>query len=146
MSPEIVFIDTYSCPQCRAELETGYNEWQGWQRCPSCGLPSLPPEPVPVPSPARLGAGQAVRDDLLVISDVPENLAMADPALAGVESQSSYVSGARLILRTGLLVSVGLTFIFFLDHRTTNMVIFAFLSFVFFLLLVRMPGRSRPTS
>jgi hypothetical protein len=145
VSTEIVFIDTYSCPQCRAELVTGYDDWQGWQRCPKCGLPSLPPEPVPAPGLARLEGGPAVSDNVLVISDVQDSLVMADPTLSGAQSQSSYVSGARLILRTGLLVSVGLAFIFFLDRRTTNMVIFAFLSCVFFLLLVRVPGRSTPT-
>ena len=45
MSSEMVFIETYSCPHCRAELETGFNDWQGWQRCPTCGLACLPPEP-----------------------------------------------------------------------------------------------------
>ena len=42
VSSEIVFIETYSCPHCRAELETGFNDWQGWQRCPACGLACLP--------------------------------------------------------------------------------------------------------
>ena len=45
MSEEILFIDTYSCPRCHAELETRFNEWQGWQRCPACGMLTLPPEP-----------------------------------------------------------------------------------------------------
>ena len=34
MSSEIVFIETYSCPHCRAELEARFNDWQGWHAVP----------------------------------------------------------------------------------------------------------------
>ena len=79
-----------------------------------------------------------------MISDSP-----ADPAMASIQCRTSavgrpsHISPARLVFRTGLIVSVGLTFIAFLDHRTTNMVIFGFLSVVFFFLLLRVPASRR---
>jgi hypothetical protein len=145
VSSEIVFIDTYSCPHCRAELESGSKVWQGWQRCPACGLPSLPPAPTQFhrKGPPRGGLAD---DGVLVISDSPEILTGTDPLVATVNGQSSHVSGARLVFRTGLCVSAGLAFIFFLDRRTTNTVIFASLAFGFFLLLVRLSAKRRSAS
>ena len=140
MSSDMIFIDTYSCPQCRAELESGLVGWQGWQQCPTCGLPSLPPHQVSKPDRRRDGAGPSASNDVLVISDSPENIVVADPTGTADGGRPSYVSGARLILRTGLVVSIGLAFIFFLDRRTTNTLIFAFLAFVFFVLLARAPA------
>ena len=93
----------------------------------------------------RNGRGPSASDDVLVISDSRENTVVADPTVTADGARTSYVSGARLILRTGLVVSIGLAFIFFLDRRTTNMLIFAFLAFVFFVLLARTPARPRST-
>jgi hypothetical protein len=146
MSSEIIFIDTYLCPQCRAELEAGLDDWQGWRRCPACGLPSLPPQRARSPERGRYGVGSTADDqgDILVITDSPENRADADALVAPDNDRSSHVSAARLVFRTGLLVSAGLAFIFFLDRKTTNTIIFASLAVGFFLLLIRKPRR-RPS-
>jgi hypothetical protein len=139
---EIVFIDTYSCPHCRAELETGFDDWQGWQRCPTCGLPSLPPEPAGSRLVRRTGGVVKVGDDVLVISAAPENVAGADASASAVAVPPTHIGPARLVFRTGLLVSLGLMLIFYLDRNTTNATIFGFLAIVFFLMLLRI-SRSR---
>jgi hypothetical protein len=141
VSSEMIIIGMYSCPHCRAELETGSSDWQGWQRCPSCGLPSLPPEPATPRADQPSATWPTLNDDVMVISDSPEGLTAASSVGPVVDSRSSHISPARLVFRTGLLVSLGLAFIFFLDHRTTNMVIFLALAFGFFLLLIRNSGR-----
>jgi hypothetical protein len=144
VSSEMVFIETYSCPHCRAELETGFNDWQGWQRCPTCGLACLPPEPPPpVRSLRQPGAPSNVADDLLVISDVSEKLTDADPAFG---ARPSHIGPARLVFRTGLVVSLGLMLIFYLDRNNMNAGIFGCLSVVFFLLLLRLSGSRSPAS
>jgi hypothetical protein len=145
MSSGIVFIDVYSCPHCRAELETGFSAWQGWQRCPACGLPSLPPEPSELLSHRRYPLGPGLTDDVFVIADTPENASGADPVGQVVDRRSSHISPARLVFRTGLLVSLGLAFIFFLDRGTSNMMIFLTLSAIFFVLLIRNSGK-RPAN
>jgi hypothetical protein len=142
VSEEILYIDTYSCPRCRADLETRINEWQGWQRCPTCGMLSLPPEPprwrdpqLPVGRPKGSG-------DVLVISDSPDRFADPDQ-VAPTLIRPTHISPTRLVFRNGLFVSLGLMLIFFLDQNTTNTAIFGFLAVVFFILLLRLsPSRS----
>jgi hypothetical protein len=146
LSSEMVFIETYSCPHCRVELETGYADWQGWQRCPTCGLASLPPEPTGLRSAPKPRARSKGSDDILVIADPPETLADAEPAAPVFAGRPSHVGPARLVFRTGLLVSLGLMLIFYLDHNTLNAAIFGCLSVVFFLLLLRIPGSRSPAS
>ncbi len=142
MSSETILVQTYPCPQCRAELEAVSHDWDGWQRCPKCGLPSLPPEVLRLRGQGSLGTFTTSSDDILVIPDSPEDV--GDAQLTGLisDGRPSYVSGARLIFRTGLLVSLGLAFIFFLDRRTTNTVIFGSLALIFFVLLLRTPARA----
>jgi hypothetical protein len=139
---EIVFIDTYSCPHCRAELETGFDDWHGWQRCPTCGLPSLPPKPAGSRLTRSSGDGVEVAADVLVITDEPEIVTGADEAAAAVAVPPAHIGPARLVFRTGLLVSLGLMLIFYLDKNTTNATIFGFLAIAFFLMLLRI-SRSR---
>ncbi len=146
MSSEMVFIETYSCPHCRAQLETGFNDWQGWQRCPTCGLACLPPEPPGLRSTQQSAARSTVAEDILVISDSPEKLADAEPVAPAFGGRPSHIGPARLVFRTGLLVSLGLMLIFYLDRNTMNAAIFGCLSVVFFLLLLRISGGRSPAS
>jgi hypothetical protein len=146
LSSEMVFNETYSCPHCRAVLETGFTDWQGWQRCPTCGLASLPPEPSGLQSAPKSKARSKGSDDILVISGSPENLEDDEPVAPGFVRQPSHVGPARLVFRTGLLVSLGLMLLFYLDRNTLNAAIFGCLSVVFFLLLMRIPGSRSPAS
>ena len=144
MSSEMVFIETYSCPHCQSELETGFNDWQGWQRCPTCGLACLPPDPTGLRSARQSWARSNVADDILVISDAPEKLTNAEPVAPAFGGRPSHIGPARLVFRTGLLVSLGLMLIFYLDRNTMNAVIFGCLSVAFFLLLLRISGSRSP--
>lgn len=142
MSDEILFIDTYTCPRCHAELETRFNEWQGWQRCPTCGMLTLPPEPPRLGVPHQLAGRAKAGGDVLVISDLPGRFLDPDQESPAIV-RPTHMSPARLVFRTGLLVSLGLMFIFFLDQKTTNTAIFGFLAVVFFILLLRLPKAGR---
>jgi hypothetical protein len=144
VSSEIVFIDTYSCPHCRAELETGFDVWQGWQRCPTCRLPSLPPEPTGLHSHRRPGGGAKDADDVLVISDSSGILADAESIAPAFAGRPSHIGPARLVFRTGLLVSLGLMLIFFLDRRTIQAAVFGVLAVMFFLMLLRNAASRSP--
>jgi hypothetical protein len=137
---EIEFIDTYACPHCRAELETGFDRWQGWLRCPACGLASLPPEPAKFPGIERALARATVADDILVISDSPDRSPVTERYRPSAAGAGSGIAPARLVIRTGFIVSLVLAFLAFLNHQTTNMTILAFLTVVFFVLLLRKPG------
>jgi hypothetical protein len=140
VSSEMVFIETYSCPHCRAVLETRFDDWQGWQRCPTCGLACLPPEPAGFQSSRKPWARSSVADDILLISDSPENRADTEPVAPALGGRPSHIGPARLVFRTGLLVSLGLMLIFYLDRNTMNAGIFGCLAVVFFLLLLRISG------
>ena len=144
MSSEMVFIETYSCPHCRADLETGFDGWQGWRRCPTCGLASLPPEPPGMRSTRKPWARSSVVDDILVIPDPREKRADAEPVAPAFGGRPSHIGPARLIFRTGLLASLGLMLIFYLDRNTMNSGIFGCLAVVFFLLLLRISGSRSP--
>jgi hypothetical protein len=139
MSSAMRLIEVYPCPRCRAELEARFHEWQGWQRCPKCGLPSLPPEPTRPIDLERQSADLTEGSDILFISDTSEHPDQVETLTDPPVSRASHVSAARLIFRTGLLVSAGLAFVFFLDRLTTHTLIFAALAVVFFILLIRKP-------
>ena len=101
VSSEMVSIETYSCPHCRAELETGFDDWQGWQRCPTCGLACLPPEPTGSRSGRQPWAHSKVADDILAISDPRENLTDAEPVAPAFSGRPAHIGPARLVFRTG---------------------------------------------
>jgi hypothetical protein len=137
VSTGIDFINSYSCPHCRAELETRFDSRQGWLRCPACGFASLPPEPVGFRASRPSGARAKVADEILVISDSSDRPMGGDSLGPSVAGRLSHATPARLVFRTGLLVSLALAFIAFLDHRTTTMTIFGCLAIAFFFLLLR---------
>jgi hypothetical protein len=146
VSSEMVFTETYSCPHCRAALETGFNDWRGWQRCPRCGLACLPPEPTGLRSDGQPWSGSKVADDDLVIAASSDSLSDAEPVAPVFGARPAHIGPARLVFRTGLLVSLGLMLIFYLDRNTINAAIFGCLSIVFFLLLLRISARRSPAS
>ena len=147
VSTEINLIDTYTCPHCRADLVSGSDRWSGWQRCPVCGLSSLPPEPDGHHLPLRKRARAEAPQDVMEITDPDgEVLSNGDPMRTQVTGRSPHTSPTRLIFKTGLLASVTLTFVAFLDHRTTHSMVFGSLSVVFLLLVLGGPGSRRAGS
>lgn len=138
---DVAYFVTYPCPHCRLELEAEHDGWQGWLRCPSCGTPSLPPE-ILLGHPATMrrvrGMGD-VDEDVLVIGDE------AAPEAADLlgEPPSTVVSSLRLAFVTGLVISLFILLVSFIDE---NQVVTGFASafaLIFFLLLLRLPGRRR---
>jgi hypothetical protein len=53
------------------------------------------------------------------------------------------IGPARLIFKTGFILSLALLLISYLDQKSTNTAIFGALAVVFFLLLLRLPKRRR---
>jgi hypothetical protein len=147
VSTEIDFIYTYPCPHCRADLVSGSDGWSGWRRCPSCGLSCLPPEPEWHDVRFRRQAGAKAAQNVLEIRDRAEdNLSSTDAMTTQVIGRAVHTSPTRLIFKTGLVASVALTFIAFLDHRTTHSVVFGCLAVVFLLLVLGGPGSRPPSS
>ncbi len=141
---DIVFIDTYLCPHCRAELEAGPEVWQGWLRCPGCGRPSLPPSPVTLPQKRRPQVRTSRPPEMLFISE-----SGGRTIAAGTDDDEPELplptrfSPARLVLTTGLALSLFMGLVAYLDSNTINMAIFGFLSLIFFVMLLRNSTRRR---
>lgn len=147
MSTEIEFIDTYACPHCRANLVSGSTSWPGWQRCPVCGFASLPPESQRHHSPVQERAdARAAQVDFAMRDPAEDDLSRTDPVTTQVIVRAHHSSPTRLIFKTGLLASVALTFVAFLDHRTTQSMVFGSLAVVFLLLVWGGPGSRAASS
>ncbi|MGP0063034.1 MAG: hypothetical protein ACLQGP_05450 [Isosphaeraceae bacterium] len=138
----MTYFVSYSCPRCKAELEVQHEDWQGWRRCPACGLPSLPPELLfGHPTTRRRVQGG---DDEPEISD---EMTMGEDSIPWgrskmVEPQPSSAFGpARVILVILFVVSLFLLLLFYLDQNQQLTGIFGGVSFVLFLLLLRSPRR-----
>src|SRR5262245_3704802 len=116
MESEITYFASYSCPHCKAELEARQGGWSGWLRCPSCGVPSLPPELMFARPQIRHWTQDPNNEDgeIMVIAAPPEGSAAPDRAsLAG----SSPISALRLIFLTGFILSLFLLLIAFVDQQ-----------------------------
>lgn len=140
------FFVTYNCPHCGVTLEAEDDGWDGWRRCPACGRPALPPKPDPqlrrdyaFDLDARASAeGEPGADGSAdPIGSDPENV-LEIPA-----ASSPVIGTARLIFKTGLILSLALLLIFYLDQNSTNATIFGALAVIFFLLLLRFPKKRR---
>jgi hypothetical protein len=129
---DITFIVTYRCPTCQAALEARTSEAHTWLRCPKCGRASLPPEYVRTPPPRRHAPGE----DILVIG--PDAV---DPRRAVSESAHSG-SGRRIAMAVGMLISVGMLIVSFLDGNPTNVGIFGVTTIVL-LAIAAYLGRGR---
>jgi hypothetical protein len=140
------FFVVYNCPNCGVALEADDDGWDGWRRCPSCGRPALPPK---VDARRRSYAldldAQAPRPEGDPGADGTPGSNGSNPAsIFQIPGPSSPVIGpARLIFKTGFILSLALLLISYLDQKSTNTAIFGALAFVFFLLLLRLPRKRR---
>jgi hypothetical protein len=139
---------TYNCPHCGAALEAHDDGWDGWRRCPTCKQPGLPP---------RVDAGRRRSYDFDVdapadgdgegapgVDGTPGTLGSNPSSFLQIPGPSSPVIGpARLIFKTGLILSLALLLISYLDQKSTNATIFGALAVIFFLLLLRLPKKRR---
>ena len=124
----ITFIVGYPCPRCHAMLEARSSDAYGWLRCPRCGRASLPPEHMRMP-PREMPPPP---EDVLVIGPSPEY-----PGMSPVHSnsrRSPRPSGGvrRLVVATGLILSLTLLVISFLDENALNAMIFGVITLVIF--------------
>jgi hypothetical protein len=143
---DIAYLVTYPCPHCRLELEAQHGGWQGWLRCPACGTPSLPPE-ILFGHPATLRRVRELAgadDEILVIGDdaATGDCTPSTAALIG-EPPSALVSSLRLLFLTGLAISLFILLISFLDENQIVTASSGVIALIFFLLLLRLPGRRR---
>ncbi len=142
MESQVIYFVSYSCPRCKAELEVQHEAWQGWRRCPNCGLSSLPPELLfghPMTRRRVLG-----RDDDPVIPDemsLPDDPIALDRAQVILTSPSGGFGPLRVFFVIGFVVSLFLLLLFYLDQNSQFTGIFGALSFIFFLLMLRSPRR-----
>jgi hypothetical protein len=145
MAAPIMQSANYPCPNCHLPLEAKPGSWQGWLLCPRCGLPSLPPEHVlslprqPTP-PAKQEVVSA--EPAGPALSRPEKTAAVTAPRALRPDRATPSSATRLIVSTGLIVSLCLLLVGYLDRSSQNSAIFGFLTIFFFLLLLRLP-RSR---
>jgi len=132
-------IVSYSCPHCRVQLDTRSDGWEGWLRCPVCGRPSLPPEPVGWRDDGQRPAVSSKDKATPVTADLADGPLILDGPRPAITLRASHTSPARLIFTTGFVLSLVLALLAFLDlkHRTTA--IFGFLAITFFLMLLRTP-------
>lgn len=141
------FVLAYICPHCGAALEAADDGWDGWRRCAACGQPGLPPK---ADSLLRrkyaLELERGATDepepgiDAALVSQNgpnPESILQTQP------EPSPIIGTARLIFKTGFVLSLALVLISYLDQKSTTTVIFATLAVIFFLLLLRFPAKPR---
>jgi len=138
---EITYFVTYPCPGCKTELEAQHGGWHGWLLCPVCGVPALPPEfLLGHPQTRRRVEGAPEDPDVLVIDPASETSSVRDPAPA---TGSSPLSAVRLMVLTGLILSLFLLLVFYMEQSRQATAIFGFLSIAFFFVLLRLPGSAR---
>ncbi len=146
MGSDIAYFATYPCPNCKLELESEHGGWEGWVRCPACGTPVLPPEiMLGHPNTQRRVREMGGDDGEVVVigANSPEGTAPQDPSTSIATPASTLVGVLRMIFLTGLVMSLFLLLIAYLDENRRAAGIFGSLSVIFFVLLLRMPGRRR---
>lgn len=143
MEAHIAHFVTYPCPRCRLELEVEEGGWQGWLRCPACDAPALPPEILrghPATSRrVKAASGEFVPD--LFTADGEEDPTDTD-ALLG-PPPSPVADTFRIVFLSGLVISLFILLIAYLDDNSFIGGLFGGLAFIFFLLLLRVPSRRR---
>jgi hypothetical protein len=146
VAADIAYFVTYPCPRCNVDLESEHGGWQGWLKCPACGTPALPPDFLLGHPAVRRRVRE--RDDgeapLVVIGDDADDGApVLAPAPVVDAPPSTFVTTLRLVFVSGLVTSLFLLLIAFVDENRRASYIFGGLAIVFFLLLLRMPSRRR---
>jgi hypothetical protein len=137
---QVIYFVPYSCPRCKAELEAQHGTWEGWLRCPACEHPSLPPEVLfGHPMTRRRIQGHDETIDMATVA--PEEPIESDRSPIVEFSPSTAISALRLVFMTGLVVSLFLLLIFYLDQKQQLTGVFAVLAIIFFLLVLRSPKR-----
>jgi hypothetical protein len=146
VEPDVAYYVTYPCPHCKLELEAEHGGWQGWLRCPACDTPSLPPD-ILLGHPATLrrvkyagGDGHAF---LALDDEAPDHDAAPTASDLIGPPPSSTTSSLRLLYLTGLVISLFILLVSFLDDNQIVTGSSATMALVFFLLLLRLPGRRR---
>jgi hypothetical protein len=143
---DIAYFVTYPCPRCKVELESHHGEWDGWRRCPSCGTPALPPEILLGHPSTRRRVREIAGEDILIIEaddGASPGVNGPDPATLIGPPTSPVLGALRLVFVTGLVISLFLLLIAYLDENTAITSVAGSLSLVFFLLLLRVPSRRR---
>ena len=135
MESQVTYFVSYSCPRCKAELEVQHEDWQGWRRCPACGLPSLPPELLfGHPTTRRRVQGGDHEPEISDEMTMGEELAIphgVDPRWSSL-SRRVHSGPARVILVILFVVSLFLLLLFYLDQNQQLTGIFGGVSFVLF--------------
>ena len=136
----MIYFVPYSCPRCKAELEAQHGTWEGWLRCPACGFPSLPPEVVfGHPRTRRRVQGHDEEIEMLTVASEEPIASDRSPILES--SPSTALSALRLVFIAGLVISLFLLLIFYLDQKQELTGVFGVLAFIFFVLVLRTPSR-----
>jgi hypothetical protein len=146
MQSDVTHFVTYPCPHCKLELEADDAGWQGWSRCPACDTPSLPPD-ILLGHPATLRHVRVLGDDGDAFPALGVEAPDHDDAPTASEligpPPSSTTSSLRLLYLTGLVISLFILLVSFLDDNQIVTGSSATMALVFFLLLLRLPGRRR---
>lgn len=145
MDADIAYFVTYPCPQCHLELEAEHGGWRGWLRCPACGTPSLPPE-ILLGHPTTMRRVRGLLADgaaLKMPAETPDEVRIPDAPIVISTPPSPLVGALRLVFLTGLVMSLFILLIAYLEDNQNAAGIFGGLAIVFFLLLLRLPGRNR---
>jgi hypothetical protein len=136
----------YICPHCGIAILAKDDGWDGWRRCPTCARLALPPKPERPAAPASKRAPPPHASTEPVANEAGAAASDGSDAhpLVPVETLLSPAIGpARVIFRTGLILSLALLLISYLDQKPRTSAIFGGLAVIFFLLLLRLSGTSR---
>lgn len=146
MDADVAYFVTYPCPQCRVGLEAEHGLWQGWLKCPACGRPALPPEILlGHPSVLRRIRDRVDDEAAMALNGINASPAAeeSDPPAEIAASPSTLVNTLRLVFLSGVVTSLFLLLIAYLDQNLRASFIFGCLAVVFFVFLLRLPSRRR---
>ncbi len=142
VDPDFVFIVTYQCPRCHADLETRSSGPPAWLRCPSCGRASLPPEHNRDHRPGSIDAESVVisapgggASGAAALPPRPRSMAAMPSAPA------PRAPATRLMLGSGFFLTTFLFVFSLLESNGLRAALFGVTAAVFLFLLSRPVGR-----